>query len=165
MNLQEALLAIIFAILIGAVVKHWITGSTLSATENDWFIAVDSNVQSRQVILTFYPILAFRQQKRRGYCMPITSCPHETDPLLGASHVTSGSLAVSTSEKYGRWFRHGFRYNTFGALCWSGLHFWQMVHAYRSAGFAVLALNPPPEYEDWIREQTRESQSPEHVEN
>ena len=119
----------------------------LPASSHDWFIAVQTNADARTVIVTFFPILAFRLKK--GLCLPITSRPGETDPLLVA-HVANTELATKTSEKYGRWFRHGIRYDVFGAPCWSGLHFSVILAAYRHAQFSVAAINPPPEYAELI---------------
>lgn len=116
----------------------------IPATLHDWFISVETNADSRSVVFTFFPVLAFKLQN--GYCIPITSCPSQTGPLLAAGHLADFELAAKTSENYGRWFRYGTKYNEFGAPCWSGLHFQTLATAYRAEGFSVSAINPPPEY-------------------
>ena len=115
------------------------------ASNTDWFLVVDSDATSKKVSIIFYPVLAF--DVSRGHCKPITSRPDVTTPLWETGHAADYDLVVSKSERYGRWFRHGYRYNTFGELCWSGLHLWTMLRVYRDAGFYVIALNIPPEYE------------------
>jgi hypothetical protein len=115
-----------------------------SATSDDWFLHIASNSNAKQVFITFYPVVGFKIHA--GYCEPITSRPQVTALLWRASHAAESTALTSTSEEYGRWFRHGFRYDIFGSLCWSGLHLHSLIRIYREAGFRVAALNPPPSY-------------------
>lgn len=138
---------LMLAVLIAVVAYFWNTRKKtliLPASTNDWFIIVDTNVNARKVTISFFPILAFKLKK--GFCVPITSRPDETDPLLSATHVASAELATKTSEKYGRWFRHGIRYDVFGSPCWSGLHFPVLLSIFHAAQFGLIAIDPPPEY-------------------
>lgn len=147
MSLSEVLLVLLLFILLAQLIRSQ-RQNTYPATSLDWFIEVQSDATTKKVTLTFYPVLAFKIKD--GRCYPITSRPEVTDKLFEAGHAAGGDQATQTSETYGRWFRHGFRYNNFGDLCWSGLHFWVMTKAYGAANFQVIAINTPPEYNDWI---------------
>ena len=115
-----------------------------AASPDDWFVHITSNATAKQVLFTFYPVVAFKIHS--GYCEPITSRPQVTAPLWRVGHAADAALVTSVSEEYGRWFRHGFQYDNFGSLCWSGLNLRPMIRLYREAGFRVAALNAPPSY-------------------
>ena len=120
-----------------------------AASSDDWFLHVASNATAKVVTINFYPVVAFRIAS--GYCEPITTRPQVTAPLWRAGHAADSELVTSKSEEYGRWFRHGFRYDSFGSTCWSGLHLHYMVWLYREAGYHVSAINAPPAYAQYFQ--------------
>jgi hypothetical protein len=140
----EILVAALTAVLAFLVWERRGASNIFQATSDDWFIHIASNADAKTVHLTFYPVVAFKIQS--GYCEPISSRPQVTGPLWRAGHAANAALVTSVTEEYGRWFRHGFRYDNFGSLCWSGLHLLHMIRIYRGAGYRVGALNPPPSY-------------------
>lgn len=150
----ETLIAVLTVAIVMILWQSREASKVFPASPDDWFLRIESNVTAKQVIVSFYPVVAFRIDS--GYCEPITSRPEVTAPLWKASHAADTQLIVSTSEEYGRWFRHGFKYDNFGSLCWSGQHLHRTIALYREAGFRVAALNPPPSYVQFFELRTED---------
>lgn len=120
------------------------------ATADDWFIVVKTSVEAKQVSFNFYPIFGF--EIRNGICEPLTSQPGTTKKHWRASHA-SDPRSAQTSEEYGRWFRHGKRYNEFGAICWTNLSFPVLVWTYTGLGYSIISSGTPPSYEKYLEKQ------------
>lgn len=146
--MTEVLLAISVAVIGYACWQLRESSKIFSASSDDWFLHIQSDADAKKVLITFYPIVGFRISG--GFCEPITTRPAVTGAYWKASHAANADSITSSSEEYGRWFRHGFRYDNFGSLCWSGLDLQALIKIYRNADFRISALNVPPDYESYF---------------